>query len=152
MEAYSEEEQSPRAPHRGCLWGCLGGFVAVAVVLMAVFGYGAWYFYKGFSNDSRIATIMTTLRDNSQAASVLGKNIKVLEVELHTFDYATGRGGTASYVLKVAGSRDHGELKADLDISRHEPKIKVLILTDSDGQSYYLIGTPPPNPMMQNSI
>lgn len=152
MEAYSEEQQSPRAPRPGCLWGCLGGFIAVAVVLMAVFGYGAWYFYKGFSNDSRITTIVTALRANSEAVAVLGKDIKVLEVELHTFDYATGYGGTASYVLKVAGSRDHGELKADLDITGHEPKIKLLVLTDSDGRTYYLIGGPPPNPMMQNSI
>ena len=150
MEAYSEE-QSPRAPHHGCLWGCLGGFVAVAVVLMAVFGYGAWYFYKGFSNDSRIALIVSTMRENGQAVAVLGKDIQVREVQLHTFDYATGRGGTASYVLNVEGSHDHGTVKADLDIS-HQPKIKLLILTDSEGRSYYLIGAPPPNPMMQNSI
>lgn len=152
MEHYSEEPQSPRAPRGSCLWGCLGGFVAVALVLVAVFGYGAWYFYKGFSNDSRVTLIVNTLRDNSQAVAVLGKNIKVLEVELHTFDYATGRGGTASYVLKVAGSQGHGTLKADLDVTGHEAKIKLLVLTDNDGRSYYLVGLPPPNPMMQNSI
>ncbi len=152
MEPYSAEQEGPRRPHHGCLWGCLGGFVAVAVVLVAVFGYGAWYFYKGFSNDSRITMIVTALRHNSEAEAVLGRNIKVLEVELHTFDYATGRGGTARYVLKVAGSRGQGALKADLDVSLQEPKIKQLVLTDSDGRSYYLVGTPPPNPMLQNSI
>jgi len=152
MEHYSDEPQAPRASHRGCLWGCLGGFIAVAVVLVAVFGYGAWYFYKGFANDDRITMIVTRLSSDRQAAAVLGKNIKVLEVELHTFDFATGRGGTASYVLKVAGTRGHGTLTTELDVSGHETKIKQMVLVDSEGQSFYLVGEPPPNPMMQNSI
>ncbi len=122
------------------------------MIIAAVFSYGAWYFYKGFSNDARIQTIKEFVQHDTRAAAILGRNIKVLEVEMHTFDYSTGRGGTATYVLKVAGSAGEGELKADLDISNGGAKITLLILTDRSGQAHYLVGTPPPNPLMQNSI
>jgi len=151
MESYNEPQHEGR-PNRSCLWGCLGAFLAVSVVVAAVFGYSAWYFYKGFGNDVRIKTVVEAVKSDAQAAAVLGRNIKVLEVELHTYDYATGRGGTASYVLKVAGSRGEGEIKADLDVTGRQTKIKLLTLTDSEGRVYYLIGNAPPNPMMQNSI
>ncbi len=126
--------------------------IAAVVIVAAVFGYGAWYFYKGFSNDVRVQTVLEAVQQDARAAAILGRNIKVLEVEMHTFDYSTGRGGTATYVLKVAGSAGEGELKADLDISDGGVKIKLLILTDKNGQTHYLVGTPPPNPLMQNSI
>lgn len=151
MDPYAEQPP-PVRHHNGCLWGCTGTLIAVAVIVMAVFGYGAWYFYKGFSSDARIQTILETVQRDARAAAILGRNIKVLEVQMHTFDYSTGRGGTASYVLKVAGSAGEGELKADLDISDGGVKIKLLILTDKTGEAHYLVGIPPPNPLMQNSI
>lgn len=156
MDSYAEEQQQ-RRPNRSCLWGCLGSMAAVAIVLTAVFCYSAWYFYKGFSSDARIKTVIATLSHDAQAAEVLGENIKVMEIELSTFNYSADtdqgkRSGNARYVLKVAGSRGSGEVKADLDVSGHEPKITLMILTDREGRTYYLIGTPPPNPMLQNSI
>ncbi len=152
MNPYSEPQPPPVRHSNGCLWGCIGTLIAAAVVVAAVFGYGAWYFYHGFSSDARIQTVMETVRHDARAAAILGRNIRVLEVEMHTFDYSTGRGGTASYVLKVAGSNGEGQVKADLDIGGGDVKIKLLILTGKDGQPHYLVGTPPPNPMMQNSI
>ena len=153
MDPYAEQEEaSPPRPRRGCLWGCLGGLIAAVVIFVAVFGYGAWHFYSIFGNDARIQTVMETVRKSDEAASVLGRNIKVLEVETQTFDYATGRGGTATLLLKVAGSNGEGEVKADLDITGKAAKIKSLVLTDSEGRPHYLIGEPPPNPLMQNSI
>lgn len=149
MDPYAE--QPPVRHHNGCLWGCIGTVIAAVVIIAAVFSYGAWYFYKGFSNDARVQTVLEAVQHDARAAAILGRNIKVLEVEMHTFDYSTGRGGTATYVLKVAGSAGEGELKADLDITG-DVKIKLLILTDKTGQAHYLIGTPPPNPLMQNSI
>ena len=122
------------------------------VVVVAVFGFGAWHFYTIFGTDARIQTVMETVRKNGEAAMVLGHNIKVLEVKTQTFDYATGRGGAATLVLKVAGSNGEGEVKADLDITGKAAKIKSLVLTDSEGREHYLVGAPPPNPMMQNSI
>lgn len=155
MNPYAVEEHA--RPNRSCLWGCLGSLAAVAIVLAAVFGYGAWYFYKGFSGDGRIKTVIAALSHDAQAGEVLGKNIKVMEIELSTFNYSNstdqgGRSGNARYIMKVAGSRGSGEVKADLDVSGHEPKITLMLLIDHEGRTYYLIGTPPPNPMLQNSI
>lgn len=154
MDPYAEQDLPARPrPSRGCLWGCLAAFIAVVVIVAAVFGYGAWYFYKGFSSDERIQSIVAALNHSDEARAVLGRGIKAMEVNIHTFDYSTGKGGTATYVLKVIGARGEGEAKADLDISGNKAEIKSLILTDAEGQPHYIIGGPPPNPMMQqNSI
>ena len=154
MDPYAEQEQTPPPrPRRGCLWGCLAALVAAVVVIAAVFGYGAWYFYKGFSNDARIQTIVEALNHSDEAGTVLGHDIKAMQVHIHTFDYSTGKGGTATYVIKVIGSNGEGEAKADLDISGDKAQIKSLVLTDTEGRAHYIIGEPPPNPMMQqNSI
>ena len=152
MDPYAEPEQTPPQPHHGCLWGCVGALIAAVVLVVAVFGFGAWHFYKVFGNDARIQTVMEAVRKSDEAVMVLGRNIKVLEVETQTFDYATGRGGTATLVLKVAGSNGEGEVKADLDITGRAATVKLLVLTDSEGHAHYLIGDPPPNPLMQKSI
>jgi predicted RNase H-related nuclease YkuK (DUF458 family) len=152
MDPYAQQDQPPRQ-RRGCLWGCLGTAIAVAVVIAAVFGYGAWYFYKGFSNDERIQTIVEALNRSEEAHGVLGRGIRAMEVQIHTYDYSTGKGGTATYVIKVVGSNGDGEVKADLDVTGAKAKIKTLVLTDAEGRAHYIVGGPPPNPMMQeNSI
>jgi predicted RNase H-related nuclease YkuK (DUF458 family) len=152
MDPYAEQDQ-PARPRRGCLWGCLAALVAAVVIVVAVFGYGAWYFYKGFSNDQRIQTIVDALNQSDEAGAVLGRGIKAMQVHIHTFDYSTGKGGTATYVIKVIGSNGEGEVKADLDIGGDKAEIKSLVLTDAAGSPHYIVGEPPPNPMMQqNSI
>ena len=152
MDPYTEQPQTPEHHHNSCLWGCIGTLIAAVVVVAAVFSYGAWYFYKGFSSDARVQTVLEFVQHDTRAVALLGRNIKVLEVQMHTFDYSTGKGGSATYVLKVAGTAGEGELKADLDITGGGVTIKLLILTDKRGQEHYLVGTPPPNPLMQNSI
>lgn len=152
MDPYSEQQQMPPRRSNGCLWGCLGTLAVVAVIVLAVFGYGAWYFYNGFTADSNVQTVLAALKGDTRAEAVLGKNIKILSVSAHTYERSTGRGGTATYVLQVTGSEGDGEVKAELDISNDPAKITLLILTGKDGQAHYLVGTPPPNPMMQNSI
>ncbi|HUO98771.1 MAG TPA: cytochrome c oxidase assembly factor Coa1 family protein [Rhizomicrobium sp.] len=151
MDPYQQQPPPPRQSH-GCLWGCLGTVIAIVVVVAGVFGFGAWYFYKGFEHDSRIQAVMQTVRNDPRAEAVLGKNIKLLQVEVHTFDYSTGRGGTASYVLRLSGSQGEGDLKVNLDITGNGTKITLMILTGKDGQKHYLKGAPPPNPMMDRSI
>lgn len=152
MYPHSEAQDETARPSRSCLWGCAGLLVAVVLLLAGTFGYGAWKFYHFFHNDSRIQLVLEAARANSQALEVLGKNIQLEGLETYTYDESTGRGGTATYVLNVAGSRGSGKLKADLIIKGGDTKITLLVLSDSDGRSYYLIGTPPPNPMLQDSI
>lgn len=153
MDPYATEDQVPPPRRRhGCLRGIVAAAIAVAVMGAAVLGFGAWFFYKSFSQDDRVQTIMAAVRDNDEAKAVLGDNIKLLQVEWRSYSFATGRGSTASYVLKLTGSNGTAEVKAELDLSGARPKIKTLLLIDADGQTHYLIGEAPPNPMMQNSI
>ena len=153
MEAYTDEQQAPPPKnHRGCLWGCLAATISAVVIVVVVFGYGAWHFYKEFSGDERIQTVIEAVKKSEEATSVLGKNVRVLERTLHTYDASTGRGTIVTYVLKVAGSRGEGEVKAEIDIKDDKATITSLVLTDSEGHIHYIVGTPPPNPMMQNSI
>ena len=154
MDPYAEQqpENPPPRPRRGCLWGCLGTLIAAIVLTGAVYSYYAWYFYKGFANDPRIQMVMDVVKSNDEAAAVLGKNISVQGRERYTYDYATGRGGTASYVLTVIGSNGEGRIKAELDIRDGKTKITSLILIDAEGRNHYLVGAPPANPLIQNSI
>jgi len=152
MDPYMQQQQPPPRRSNGCLWGCLGTLIAIVLVVAGVFGFGAWYFYKGFERDPRIQTIMQTVRNDARAEAVLGKNIKLLQVEVHTYDYSTGRGGTASYVLKLAGSEGEGELNVNLQLKGDDAKVTLMILTGKDGRQHYLVGLPPPNPMMEKSI
>jgi hypothetical protein len=154
MDPYAEQKDQvppPRA-HQGCLWGCLGTLIAAVVVIAAVYSYGAWYLYKGFSRDARIQTIVEVVNHSAEATAVLGHNISVHGVEWQTYDYSTGKGGTATYVLNVIGSNGEGKVKAELDITGPKVKVTSLVLTDSEGHVHYLVGAAPPNPMMQNSI
>jgi hypothetical protein len=73
-------------------------------------------------------------------------------VERQTYDYSTGKGGTATYVLNVIGSNGEGKVKAELDITGPKAKVTSLVLTDSEGHAHYIVGAAPPNPMLQNSI
>jgi hypothetical protein len=153
MDPYAEQqpEENPR-PRRGCLWGCLGTLIAAVVVIGAIYSYAAWYFYKGFADDPRIQTVMEQVKKSDEAAAVLGKNISVQSRESYSYDYATGRGGTATYVLKVIGSNGEGRINAELDIRDGKTKVTSLVLVDGTGRSHYLVGAAPANPMIQNSI
>jgi hypothetical protein len=150
MDPYAEPP--PPRPRSGCLWGCLGLLAAVVLVVSGVFFFGAWHFYKGFDNDVRVQQVMETLRRDPRAEAVLGRNIKLLEMQTHTYAFETGRGGTAGYVLHVTGSQNEADVEATLDIKDNNSKIIKLVLTPKDGRPLYLIGAPPGNPMMDDSI
>ena len=149
MDPYAEPPPRRRS---GCFWGCLGTLAALVLVIAGVFTFGAWHFYKSFENDARVQAIMETLRHDGRAGLVLGDDIKLLELEKHTYTYASGHGGTASYVLRVVGSKGEGEVRVTLDVKDDGAKVTLMILTGKDGKPHYLVGTPPRNPMMDNSI
>lgn len=152
MTYYDEHTEQPARPHRGCLMGALAAVVTAVVILAALVGYSAWYFHKGFDNDPRIKAILIAAEKDNQAAQILGHKIKVMQLEHYAYGYESGKGGAASYAMKVAGNRGAGELKAELDVTGHAPVVKQLTLIDDEGHKYYLIGEAPPNPLLQNSI
>jgi len=152
MDPYAEQNLPPPRRSHGCLWGCLLTLIALAAIVVAVFSFGAWHFYKLFGDNPHIQIVLDKLQSDTEAEAILGRHIKVLSVETYTFNESTGRNGIETFVLKVTGSAGEGDVKADLDISGDKVKITLLVLTGKDGQAHYLVGNPPPNPMMQNSI
>lgn len=138
--------------HRGCLWGVVGGLIAALVILCAVVGYGAWYFHKGFDRDPRVKVIVAAVAHDGRAAQILGQHITVMQLEHYTYGYASDKGGTATYVLKVTGDHGAGEIQAELDVAGTAPAIRRLSLSDEDGHRYFLIGGAAPTPIQQNSI
>lgn len=151
MDPYAEANEPP-PPRRGsgCLWGCLGLFLAVLLVVGGLFGFGAWYFYKGFENDARLQGIMAVVRHDPRAEAVLGRNIRILEVESRTSFISNWRAHTATYTLHVTGSSGDGQLTVSLDLSGGGSRITQMILTGPDGRPHYLVGKEPKNPLLQS--
>jgi hypothetical protein len=147
----SVEEVPPRR-RSGCLWGCLGLLLIVVVGIGGIFGYSAWLLHRSLDNDSRLQTIMAIVRDDSRAATVLGRNIRIMKVESHTFAMTTGTGKTASYTLRLIGSDGKGVLKVDLDLNRGKTKVILMVLTGTDGHPHTLVGKEPDSPLQQQSI
>ncbi|MDE2182866.1 MAG: hypothetical protein KGJ78_07575 [Alphaproteobacteria bacterium] len=145
-------DEQPRPRSHGCLWGCLGLFLVVALIIGGVFGYGTWYLYQGFEKDSRIAAIMQVVRTDARAEAVLGRNIHIVEIESHTFHYSSGAENDADYTLRLVGSDGEGKLTAHLDLNGRKPRIVVMVLTGKDGHPHALVGKAPESPMLQQSI
>ena len=148
--SYQGSPLPPRRRSGGCLWGCLAVVLIVVVGIGGFFGYSAWTLHRGFDSDSRIQTIMAIVRHDARAEAVLGRNIKIMEVESHTFAMTTETGKTASYTLRVIGSNGEGVLEVNLDLNGRKPKVTLMILTGSDGHPHTLVGKEPESPLQQS--
>lgn len=151
MEPSFPGAQPPRRKSGGCLWGCLGAVLIVLVVLGGIFGFGAWFLHRNMDNDSRLQTIMAIVRDDPRAATVLGNDIRIANIDSRTFVMATGAGKTATYTLRLVGSRGEGVLEAKLDLNHAQPKVTSMVLTGTDGHPHTLVGKEPEN-LLQQSI
>ena len=150
MEPDTDEYEPPPRRSHGCLWGCLTVLLVTVLAVAAVFGYGAWHFFKGFEDDARLQSIMETVRSDPRAELVLGRNIHIVEVERHMFDFSNVRGKRASYRLRLAGSEGEGELKVDIDLNGSEAKVTLMVLTGTDGHPHYLVGKEPRSPFSRS--
>jgi hypothetical protein len=150
MEPSYEEAQPPRRRSGGCLWGCLAVALIVLLGIGGVVGYSAWILHRGFDNDSRIQTIMAIVRHDARAETVLGRNIRIIEVESHTFAMTTEAGKTASYTMRLIGSEGEGVLEVNLDLNGDKAKVTLMILTGSDGHPHTLVGKEPESPLQQS--
>ena len=151
MEPSFPGAQPPRRKSGGCLWGCLGVVLIVLLVFGGLFGFGAWFLHRNIENDSRLQTIMAIVRNNPRAQAVLGSDIRIAGIESRTFVMATGAGKTASYTVRLVGSRGEGVLEAKLDLNHARPKVTSMVLTGSDGHPHTLVGKGPEN-LLQQSI
>jgi hypothetical protein len=150
MEPYYEQDEPPPRRSHGCLWGCLTVLLVAGLVTAALFGYGAWYFFKGFENDTRIQTIMSTVYSDPRAGTVLGRNIRIIDVEKHLYNTSSRGGQKATYTLRLAGTEGEGVLKAYLDLNGPEAKVTLMVLTGTDGHPHYLVGKEPKSPFARS--
>jgi hypothetical protein len=150
MESYYQQDEPAPRRKRSCLWGCLTALLVAALAGAALFGFGAWHFYRNLENDDRIQTAMAIVYGDPRTEMVLGRNIKVIDIEKHTYNYASGSGRTATYTLRLAGSEGEGELKVYFDLNGPKAKVTLMVLTGTDGHPHYLVGKEPKSPMMQS--
>jgi hypothetical protein len=145
----SVEEVPPRR-RSGCLWGCLALVLIIVVGIGGIVGYGTWVLHQTVDNDPRLQTIMAFVHGDARAAAVLGRNIKIVELESRTFAVTTETGKTASYTLRLIGSDGEGVLKVDLDLNGGKTKVILMVLTGTDGHPHTLVGKEPESPMQQS--
>ena len=150
MEPSFQGPKEPRRKSGGCLWGCLAVVVVVLLVFGGLFGFSAWFLNRNIENDSKLQTIMAIVRDDPRAEAVLGRHIHIQSVESRTFLMETGVGKTASYTLRLAGSRGEGTLEVNLDLNQAKTKVTSMVLTGADGHPLYLVGKEPENLIKQS--
>jgi hypothetical protein len=130
-------EPVPRRSH-GCLWGCMGLILVVAVVVGGLALYGGWFFSQGFRSDRNLETAMAAVRGNPVAHAVLGDGIAIESMESETFSAITGKGKTVSYTVKLKGNRAEGQLHVMLHSAGGDMKIVSMVLTGPDNERYNL--------------
>lgn len=127
-------------PHgNGCLWGCLGVLMIVALPLVVAWGYGTWFLWHGFRESPMVRAAIAMTERDGLAQRVLGRPITVTGVEGNAFTFATGVGARSSYVLRLEGPRGQGALAVTSHTEGRNARIDALELTGPDGRQYDLL-------------
>jgi hypothetical protein len=129
--------ERPRS--NGCLWGCMGVLLVVALPLVVMWGYGAWFLYSGFRESPMMRTAIELTQHDGLAQRVLGAPIAVEGVEGNAFSFVPGVGARNAYVLRLTGSRASGTLSVNAHTEGAKAKIDAMVLTGPDGQRYDLL-------------
>jgi hypothetical protein len=108
--------ERPRS--HGCLWGCMGVLLIVALPLVMMWGYGAWFLYRGFKESPMMRTAIELTQHDGLAQRVLGTPITVDGVDGNAFSFVPG-----------VGAHTEGA----------KAKIDTMVLTGPDGQRYDLL-------------
>ncbi|HEY5347085.1 MAG TPA: cytochrome c oxidase assembly factor Coa1 family protein [Rhizomicrobium sp.] len=136
----------PEKTHHGFLWGCLGAFAIVVLVVIGTVGYGSWLVYHSMTSDPGLRMAMNTLEKNGLAAQVLGRDIHVVSVDGGSETSVSGERGV--YILHLKGSKGEGIATVNADLSYTGVHVTAMILTGPDGTHYDLLRhtiTPPKN-------
>lgn len=129
--------ERPRS--NGCLWGCLGVLLIVALPLIVSWGYGAWFLYRGFRESPMMRTAIELTQKDGLAQRVMGRPITVIGVEGNAFSFVVGVGARSNYVLRLEGPRGVGTLAVTAHTEGAQAKMDALELTGPDGQHYDLL-------------
>jgi hypothetical protein len=129
--------ERPRS--NGCLWGCLGVLLIVALPVIASWGYGAWFLWQGFRENPLLRTVIEMTQHDGLAQRVLGTPITVVGVEGNAFSFTTGVGARSNYVLRLQGPRGEGRLAVTSHAEGGKAKIDAMTLTGPDGGQFDLL-------------
>lgn len=129
--------ERPRS--NGCLWGCMGVLLIVALPLIVSWCYGAWFLYRGFRESPMMRTAIELTQKDGLAQRVLGTPITVDGVEGNAFSFVVGVGARSNYVLRLEGPRGNGTLAVTAHTEGAQAKMDALELTGPDGQRYDLL-------------
>lgn len=128
-----------RPRSNGCLWGCLGVLLIVALPAIVAWGYGTWFLWQGYRDSPMMRTAIEMTQHDGLAQRVLGQPITVTGVEGNSFSFATGVGARSSYVLRLEGPRGEGRLAVTAHTEGSKAKLDAMDLTGPDGQHYDLL-------------
>lgn len=129
---------SPPRHNRGCLWGCLAVLAFIFLPLLLAAGYGAWFFYQGYTNDPVLRGVVELVRHDGMAETVLGENIHITGIEGSALSYMWG-GEAGSYVVLLAGSKGQGALHVTARTQQGRLSVDTMILDGPNGSHYDLL-------------
>jgi hypothetical protein len=132
-------QPAPSRSSSGCLKGCLVALALILLPMILVGGYGAWFLWQGFRDDSTLAAVAQLVRHDGMAEAVLGENIQITGVEGNAFSFAPGLGTQDAYVVTLSGSRAGGQLAVDASTDHGRVHINSMILIGPNGDRYDLM-------------
>jgi len=129
------------APYRsghGCLWGCLVAALVVVGLVAVAITYSDWWLTSGFNGGKTLHLVIETINSDQIARSVLGDNIRIVDLQSSTFASDTVSGTHEAYLAQVQGSKATGTLSVTVDTVSRKSRITSMILTGPDGSTYDL--------------
>ena len=123
----------------GCLWGCLGVFLIVALPIVIAGVYGTWFLYDGFRRDPVMKVVGELVRRDSTVHEVLGNPVQITGVQANVFSWSADRGATSSYVITLSGPKGQGRLAVTAHARQPGTPLDKAILTGPAGSQYDLL-------------
>ena len=136
-DAYVSPGRPARSGH-GCLWGCLVAALVVVGLIGVAINYSDWWLTSGFNGGKTLHLVIETINRDQIARSVLGDNIRIVDLQSSTFASDTASGAHEAYMARVQGSRAAGTLSVTVDTVSGKSRITSMILTGPDGSTYDL--------------
>jgi hypothetical protein len=115
----------------------VAALVVVGLIGVAI-NYSDWWLTSGFNGGKTLHLVIETINRDQIARSVLGDNIRIVDLQSSTFASDTASGTHEAYMARVQGSRAAGTLSVTVDTVAGKSRITSMILTGPDGSTYDL--------------
>jgi hypothetical protein len=115
----------------------VAALVVVGLIGVAI-NYSDWWLTSGFNGGKSLHIVIETINRDQIARSVLGDNIRIVDLQSSTFASDTASGTHEAYMARVQGSRAGGTLSVTVDTVSGKSRITSMILTGPDGSTYDL--------------